>query len=71
MKPVTLEAKLGTFSEHWPPRADVQVNGHALVVPGGVEHRPVTKEEWHILLIEPAGTPNTGDPVSAAARPVI
>ena len=37
----------------------------------GVEHRPVAKEEVHILLIEPAGTPNTGDPATAAARRVI
>jgi hypothetical protein len=34
-------------------------------------HRPVAKEEVHILLIEPAGTLNTGDPATAAARRVI
>jgi hypothetical protein len=36
-----------------------------------VEHRPVAEEEAHILLIEPSGTPNTGDPATAAARRVI
>ena len=45
--------------------------GELFVVPKGVEHRPVAKEEVHILLIEPAGTPNTGDPATAAARRVI
>jgi mannose-6-phosphate isomerase-like protein (cupin superfamily) len=30
-------------------------------VPRGVEHRPRAEEETHILLIEPMGTPNTGD----------
>ena len=35
--------------------------GEMVVVPRGVEHRPVAKEECHILLIEPAGTVNTGD----------
>ena len=30
-------------------------------MPKGVEHRPVADEEVHILLIEPTGTPNTGD----------
>jgi mannose-6-phosphate isomerase-like protein (cupin superfamily) len=45
--------------------------GELFVVPRGVEHRPVAKEEVHILLIEPAGTPNTGDPATAAARRVI
>jgi mannose-6-phosphate isomerase-like protein (cupin superfamily) len=32
-----------------------------LVVPRGVEHRPVAEEEVHVLLFEPAGTLNTGD----------
>jgi mannose-6-phosphate isomerase-like protein (cupin superfamily) len=45
--------------------------GELFVVPKGVEHRPVAKEEVHILLIEPAGTPNTGDPATATARRVI
>ncbi len=35
--------------------------GDLFVVPRGVEHRPVAEEEAHILLIEPRGTPNTGD----------
>jgi hypothetical protein len=34
----------------------------------GVEHRPVAKEEVHLLLIEPTGTPNTGDVRTAAPR---
>lgn len=45
--------------------------GEAFVVPRGVEHRPVAEEEAHILLIEPSGTPNTGNPETAAARRVI
>lgn len=40
--------------------------GEMYVVPRGVEHRPTADEEAHILLIEPAGTPNTGDPATAA-----
>ncbi len=39
--------------------------GDGLVVPRGVEHRPVAEEEVEILLFEPAGVVNTGDaPVS-------
>jgi mannose-6-phosphate isomerase-like protein (cupin superfamily) len=34
--------------------------GEMFVVPKGVEHKPVAQEECHILLIEPAGTVNTG-----------
>ena len=35
--------------------------GDVFVVPRGVEHRPRADGEAHILLIEPRGTPNTGD----------
>jgi mannose-6-phosphate isomerase-like protein (cupin superfamily) len=42
--------------------------GQIYVVPRGVEHRPVAREEVHILLIEPTGTPNTGDAKTAAPR---
>jgi mannose-6-phosphate isomerase-like protein (cupin superfamily) len=45
--------------------------GEIFVVPKGVEHRPVAVEEAHVLLIEPSGTPNTGDARSAAIRRVI
>jgi mannose-6-phosphate isomerase-like protein (cupin superfamily) len=41
---------------------DVELEpGELLVVPRGVEHCPKATEEAHILLIEPTGTPNTGD----------
>jgi mannose-6-phosphate isomerase-like protein (cupin superfamily) len=45
--------------------------GEVFVVPKGVEHRPVAEEEAHLLLIERAGTPNTGDSRTAAARRLI
>lgn len=45
--------------------------GELYVVPRGIEHRPVAREEVHILLIERAGTPNTGDAATAAPRRVI
>jgi mannose-6-phosphate isomerase-like protein (cupin superfamily) len=45
--------------------------GELFVVPRGVEHRPVADEEAQILLIEPSGTPNTGDAATAAPRRVI
>ncbi|WP_144796880.1 cupin domain-containing protein [Halorubrum depositum] len=35
--------------------------GELLVVPRGIEHRPVAEPEANILLFEPAGTRNTGD----------
>jgi mannose-6-phosphate isomerase-like protein (cupin superfamily) len=45
--------------------------GEIFVVPKGVEHCPMAEEETHILLIEPRGTPNTGNAATAAARVVI
>lgn len=45
--------------------------GELYVVPRGVEHCPVAEEETHVLLIERTGTPNTGDPDTAAPRQVI
>lgn len=45
--------------------------GEFHVVPRGVEHRPVAAEEVHLMLIERSGTPNTGDPATAAPRRVI
>ena len=38
--------------------------GEMFVVPKGLEHRPVAEQECHILLVEPAGTVNTGDVVN-------
>jgi mannose-6-phosphate isomerase-like protein (cupin superfamily) len=35
--------------------------GEMLIVPRGVEHRPVADEEVAVLLFEPAGTLNTGN----------
>ena len=45
--------------------------GEMYVVPKGVEHCPMADEEAHILLIEPSGTPNTGNAETAASRRVI
>ena len=54
------------------PDGDVHVGpGEIFVVPKGMEHCPVAQQETHILLIEPTGTPNSGDPATAAPRRVI
>jgi len=42
--------------------------GELYVVPKGVEHCPLAEEETHLLLIEPAGVPNTGDPANAVTK---
>jgi len=41
---------------------DVELGpGELFVVPKGIEHCPKADQEVHLLLIEPTGTPNTGD----------
>ena len=42
--------------------AEVELRaGEMFVVPKGVEHRPSAEAECRIMLVEPAGTINTGD----------
>ena len=36
-------------------------DGELVVVPKGLEHKPFAEKECHILLVEPAGTVNTGN----------
>ncbi len=53
-------------------RDDVHLEaGELFVVPRGVEHCPVAEEEVHLLLIEPQGTPNTGDVRTAVPRQIL
>jgi mannose-6-phosphate isomerase-like protein (cupin superfamily) len=42
--------------------------GQLHVVAKGVEHRTVADGDVHLLLIEPRGTPNTGDAATAASK---
>lgn len=52
----------GQFRMELRDREAIGLNaGEFLVVPRGVEHRPVAPEEVAIMLFEPAGTLNTGD----------
>jgi mannose-6-phosphate isomerase-like protein (cupin superfamily) len=42
-------------------RAVAVREGEFIVVPRGVEHRPLAEEEVHVVLFEPASTLNTGN----------
>lgn len=51
---------------------DVELEaGDLYVVPKGVDHCPVANGEVEMLIIEPRGTPNTGDMATAVPRRVI
>ena len=43
--------------------------GEMFVVPKGLEHKPVAENECHIMLVEPAGTVNTGDVIHEKTAP--
>lgn len=38
--------------------------GEFYIVPKGVEHKPIAKEEVHVLLFEPLSTKHTGDVIA-------
>ncbi len=51
----------GRLEIHLRDRVEHLSEGDFLIVPRGVEHKPVAHEEAHVLLLEPASTLNTGD----------
>ncbi|GAB5495829.1 MAG: cupin domain-containing protein [Phycisphaerales bacterium] len=55
----------GSFVMEFRDRSVELTEGELIVVPRGVEHRPVAEEECSIMLFEPAGVVNTGDAVGS------
>jgi mannose-6-phosphate isomerase-like protein (cupin superfamily) len=51
----------GRFTMEFRDHAVALGEGEFLIVPRGVEHRPVAAEEVSVLLFEPTATLNTGD----------
>jgi len=45
--------------------------GEMIIVPRGMEHRPVAEEECQVLLFEPASTLNTGNKENEFTRKVL
>lgn len=45
--------------------------GEMFIVPKGVEHCSIAREEAHVMIIEPSGRPNTGDEATAKPQKVI
>ncbi len=61
----------GGFRMEFRDRSVWLENGEFLIVPRGVEHRPVAEEEVHVLLFEPATTLNTGNAQSELTAAVL
>jgi mannose-6-phosphate isomerase-like protein (cupin superfamily) len=51
----------GRFRMEYEDHSEWIEEGEFVIVPRGVEHKPVAEEETHVLLFEPASTLNTGN----------
>lgn len=51
----------GEMSVHFRDKITLVKEGEVIVVPKGLEHKPMAENECEVLLIEPEGTINTGD----------
>lgn len=58
----------GSFTMEFRDRVVELGVGDMIVVPRGVEHRPVAEHECEVMLFEPAATLNTGNVISDRTR---
>ncbi len=58
----------GRFTMRFRDRDVAIEEGDMIVVPANVEHMPAAEEECWIMLIEDAGTRNTGEEVTARTK---
>ena len=61
----------GSFRMEFHGRAVELHAGDFLIVPRGVDHRPVAEDEVEVVLFEPATTLNTGNVISGRTREVL
>lgn len=54
----------GQFDMHFRDKVVTVKAGECIVVPRGVEHRPVAETEAHVMMFEPKATRQTGDTVT-------
>ena len=54
----------GSFNMEYRDKTVTINENEFLIVPKGVEHRPVAEQEVSVMLFEPATTLNTGDAIS-------
>lgn len=51
----------GSLKMEFRDRTEILNKGEFIIIPKGVEHRPVADDEVHVVLFEPASTLNTGN----------
>ncbi len=54
----------GNFDMHLRNKVITINTGEFLIIPRGLEHKPVAKEEVEVMLFEPASTLNTGNVIN-------
>jgi mannose-6-phosphate isomerase-like protein (cupin superfamily) len=59
----------GRFRMEYEDHSEWIEEGEFVIVPRGVEHKPVADEEAHVMLFEPASTLNTGNVESEMTVP--
>jgi len=62
---------MGEFNMELRDRTIVLKENEFLIIPRGVEHRPVAVHEVSVMLFEPASTLNTGDTLGEMTRDVL
>ena len=58
----------GTFDMNLRDQIITIDEGEFIIIPRGIEHKPVAKEEVQVLLFEPEGVVNTGDTESELTK---
>ena len=61
----------GYFDMHFRDRVERVSEGEFIIIPKGVEHKPVADEEVSVMLFEPATTLNTGDIVNEMTKKIL
>ncbi|MBL7723444.1 MAG: cupin domain-containing protein [Chitinophagaceae bacterium] len=58
----------GSFDMHMRDKIVTINEGEFIIMPRGVEHKPVANEEVEVMLFEPASTLNTGNVINEKTR---
>ena len=61
----------GSFTMEFRDKTDELNEGEILIVPRGVEHRPVAEKEVWVMLFEPAATLNTGNVAGEKTKAIL
>lgn len=61
----------GSFDMHLRDKVITLNEGEFIIIPRGVEHRPVATEEVQVMLFEPASTLNTGNVQDVKTRTIL